>query len=524
MSKLKDTPIADRPREKLLKNGPENLTKSELLAILLGSGIKGKNVKQLASHVIEKFGGNLLGTKVEDLRKIPGIGPAKALQISAALSFVSRILEEETPKLKKKIKKDLQESLFATVDKDDKKETKIKQHRFKFIDLFAGIGGFHIAAEEFGGECVFASEWDEKAREVYETNFYARNKKLFDSGNFAGDITKVDVRQIPEFDFLFAGFPCQPFSKGGHRKGFDDIRGTLFFDIARILDHHKPKFVLLENVSNLLSHDDGKTFKRITETMDELGYALNKEPLVLSPDKFGIPAIRARLYIPAVRKDLLKAEDFNLDFSDDFQGNTDIYTVIDKEKKEKKYYISDYEKRVLDMWNEFYKNIDIRVIGFPIWVDDFNKKEDIGHHPEWKQEFINKNRELYARNRKFIDQWIKKHNGLNWVTATHKKMEWQAGSDIKDIYEGLIQFRPSGVRVKRPDKFSTLVAMNHSQIIGKYKRRLTPDETKRLQSLPEHFMVHQDDNVALKQLGNAVNARVLKIIINKILNKKYDES
>lgn len=207
MSKLKDTPIANRPREKLLKNGPESLTKSELLAILLGSGIKGKNVKQLASHVIEKFGGNLLQTKVEDLRKIPGIGPAKALQISAALSLVSRILEEETPRLKRKIKKELQESLFNPIKKDDKKETKIKQHRFKFIDLFAGIGGFHVAAEEFGGECVFASEWDEKAREVYETNFYARNKKLFDAGNFAGDITKVDVKQIPEFDFLFAGFP-----------------------------------------------------------------------------------------------------------------------------------------------------------------------------------------------------------------------------------------------------------------------------------------------------------------------------
>jgi DNA (cytosine-5)-methyltransferase 1 len=103
-------------------------------------------------------------------------------------------------------------------------------------------------------------------------------------------------------------------------------------------------------------------------------------------------------------------------------------------------------------------------------------------------------------------------------------MEWQAGTDIKDIYEGLIQFRPSGVRIKRTDKFSTLVAMNHPQIIGKYRRRLTPDETKRIQSFPKNFKVHPDDNVALRQLGNAVSVDVLKVILNKILNKEYEKS
>ncbi|HBB49324.1 TPA: DNA (cytosine-5-)-methyltransferase [Candidatus Nomurabacteria bacterium] len=394
---------------------------------------------------------------------------------------------------------------------------------FSFIDLFAGIGGFHIAAEELGGKCVFSSEWDEDAREVYKNNFYKRNKALFDSGNFAGDITKVDVEQIPQFDFLFAGFPCQPFSKGGHRKGFDDIRGTSFFDIARIVDHHKPKFLLLENVSNILTHDKGETFKKIIETLDNLGYALNEKPLILSPDNFGIPAIRARLYIPAIRKDLINARSFKLNFSGDFQVGGGINTIIDEEKKDEKYYISQYEKDVLDMWNEFYKNIDIKIIGFPIWVDYFKDKKKIDHLPFWKKDFINKNKKLYKRNKKFIDKWLKKYNNLNWVNVTHKKMEWQAGTDINNIYEGLIQFRPSGVRVKRANKFSTLVAMNHAQIIGKYQRRLTPNETKRLQSFPEYFKVHPNDKVALKQLGNAVNVNVLKIILNKILNKKYEE-
>ncbi|OGD68913.1 hypothetical protein A3I18_00170 [Candidatus Campbellbacteria bacterium RIFCSPLOWO2_02_FULL_35_11] len=393
----------------------------------------------------------------------------------------------------------------------------LNKKRFDFIDLFAGIGGFHIAAEQLGGRCVFAAEWDEKAREVYKKNFYKNNKELFDLGFFAEDVTKIEVEKIPKFDFLFAGFPCQPFSKGGYRKGFEDTRGTLFFDIARIIDHHKPNFILLENVSNLASHDNGRTFKIINETLDNLGYALNLKPIIISPDEFGMPVIRSRVYIPAVRKDILNSNRFFLDFSNYMCKSFGLEKIIDKTKKDKKYYISKYEEKVLDMWNEFYKNIDLDVIGFPVWAEKFNTEEDISNLPKWKQGFILKNRDLYKRNKKFIDLWLNKHNNLEWVNPTHRKMEWQAGSDIKDIYEGLIQFRPSGVRIKRPDKFSTLVAMNHSQIIGKYKRRLTPDETKRLQSFPENFDVHQDDNFALKQLGNAVNSRIVKMIVNEML-------
>jgi DNA (cytosine-5)-methyltransferase 1 len=111
--------------------------------------------------------------------------------------------------------------------------------KFTFIDLFAGIGGFHLAASNLGGKCVFASEFDENARKTYQENFLKHNKDLFYSGNFAGDITKVNEKDIPDFDFLFAGFPCQPFSKGGYRKGFEDTRGTLFFEVARIIKHHK---------------------------------------------------------------------------------------------------------------------------------------------------------------------------------------------------------------------------------------------------------------------------------------------
>jgi len=383
----------------------------------------------------------------------------------------------------------------------------------KFIDLFAGIGGFHEALKKFDSECVFASEIDEDAALVY-----AKNHNIIPKG----DIKKIDEKDIPSFDLLCAGFPCQPFSKGGMQVGFEDkTRGTLFFDICRILKYHKPKYLFLENVANLLTHDEGRTYKVICEELENLGYILPKKPLQLSPHFLGVPVLRPRVYIPGVRKDLTNKK--NLDFDEltkenkSITKNISIYSIIDKTRKSNSYYISEYEKRVLDMWNEFYLNIDLKVIGFPIWFDEFKGRCDFSHLPKWKQGFILKNRDLYRRNKTFIDSWILKYSNLDWVVNTHRKFEWQAGKDCKNIYDCLIQFRPSGVRAKRPDKFSTLVAMNHPQIVGKYKRRLTPNETKRLQSIPEDFELHQKDSIALKQLGNGVNVKVLQKIMEEFM-------
>ena len=388
--------------------------------------------------------------------------------------------------------------------------------QLKFIDLFAGIGGFHLALNHFNGKCVFASEIDEKAVEVYSINH-----NLIP----AGDITKIDEKKIPNFDIICGGFPCQPFSKGGFQNGFEDTRGTLFFNICKIIEHHKPKFIFLENVANLVSHDNGKTYKIICEKLKELGYILPKTPLILSPHLFDIPVLRPRIYIPGIRKDLTNEKYLNFDDLIEKKKSKNnylsIYNIVDKDKKDKKYYISVYENKVLNMWEDFYKNIDIKIIGFPIWFEEFNKTYDYSNYPIWKQKIIQKNRDLYLRNKDFIDSWIIKNSNLDWVKKTHKKFEWQAGKDYSSIYDCLIQFRPSGVRVKRPDKFSTLVAMNHPQIIGRYKRRLTPEETKRLQSIPENFKLHKNDNIALKQLGNGVNVEVLKIIFSRLL--KYEK-
>ena len=165
-----------------------------------------------------------------------------------------------------------------------------------FIDLFAGIGGFHLALHNAGAECVFASEWDDAARLTYETNFTKISPSLFKNDLFAGDITKVNKRKIPDFDILCAGFPCQPFSQAGFKRGFEDTRGTLFFEIAEIIKIKKPKAFFLENVRGLYSHDGGRTFETIKRAlMDDLGYSFHHS--IVKASDHGLPQHRPRLFM-----------------------------------------------------------------------------------------------------------------------------------------------------------------------------------------------------------------------------------
>ncbi len=436
MAKLKDIPKFDRPREKFLEKGPDALTDSELLAILLGSGIKGTNVKTLAQKILKKFGDNFLNASVDDLTQISGIGQAKALQISSAIALTRRIFDKQNSldnlilsaqdaiALVSDLKDKKQEHLvclylnarnallkketisIGTLDKSivhpreifapglemhaagvilvhnhpsgnsipseqDKqvakriieagqlmginvvdflivakngvhsilgeiKNTELtnteyvaegsqaslfdllvdanqayfyeksssqnshkgkkKNNTLRFIDLFAGIGGFHIAFHNAGAECVFVSEWDGPAQKTYRHNLYKVSPEMFDSGNFIGDITKVNSKNIPDFDILTAGFPCQPFSQAGFKKGFSETRGTLFFDIVKIIKEKKPQAFFLENVRGLFNHDDGKTFKTMKRIITkELKYSFF--PQIVKASDFGLPQHRPRLFM-----------------------------------------------------------------------------------------------------------------------------------------------------------------------------------------------------------------------------------
>ncbi len=163
-----------------------------------------------------------------------------------------------------------------------------KLNGYKFIDLFAGIGGFHYALKSFGAKCIFASEIDKKAAEIYHLNH-----KLLPEG----DITKIDEQDIPQHDILCAGFPCQAFSVSGKQKGFEDTRGTLFFDVARIVNYHKPAVLFLENVKNFANHDNGKTLRVVVDTLSAMNYSVYHK--VLNTNRFGLPQNRERIYIVA---------------------------------------------------------------------------------------------------------------------------------------------------------------------------------------------------------------------------------
>ena len=181
-----------------------------------------------------------------------------------------------------------------------------EQSKFKFIDLFAGIGGFHLAMHRLGGECVFASEVDNFARQTYQHNFKKISPELFNNGLFNDDIRNIMPEEIPDFDVLCAGFPCQPFSQAGQKRGFEDNhkseRGNLFFNITEIIEAKKPKAFFLENVTGLIQHDDGKTFKTIRQILEkELGYSFYYQ--VVKASDYGLPQLRPRVFIIGFRDD-----------------------------------------------------------------------------------------------------------------------------------------------------------------------------------------------------------------------------
>ena len=384
-------------------------------------------------------------------------------------------------------------------------------NKLRFIDLFAGLGGFHFALSELGCECVFASELREDLRKLYNVNH--PNTPIF------GDITQIPVDDIPSHDILCAGFPCQPFSQAGKRQGFGDEkeRGNLFNNICQILEHHKPGYVILENVANLKGHDNNNTWKVISERLDELGYFIKDD--ILSPHQFGIPQHRRRIYIVCKRKDKGSLESFV------FPNTTrsrkcDITNIIDKDTTNVQK-IKPETRRQLAFWQEFIdstiENGD-KIPSFPIWAMEFGADYEFedkppfyqtigelkGKHgklgqpvigttramylnclptyaqsntekyknaddeeniivpfPKWKIRYIQQNREFYNRHKGWLDQWLKKVVSLD---NSHLKMEWNCGPKSTPIIEDkIVQFRASGIRIKLPT-FSPALNLVGTQI------------------------------------------------------------
>lgn len=425
---------------------------------------------------------------------------------------------------------------------------------FRFIDLFAGLGGFHLALERLGGECVFAAEWKEHLRGLYEENFGLKPE---------GDITLVRPGDVPDHDVLTAGFPCQPFSKAGEQLGFECTeQGNLFFNVAAILNKKKPTYFILENVPNLLKHDEGRTWAEIQKILgDELHYNIHAERF--SPHNFGIPQIRERVYIVG---SLLPLDGFEWPKTSDAPTNID--TVLDDNPIEAKR-LSAQVHECLDAWDEFLKAcpVDVELPSFPLWSMEWGATypyEEVtpyaqhqclgidglkgfkGSHgakigylksfeerwaalpshartqqmkfPKWKRDYIRQNRQFYEDNKTWIDPWLPK---ILKFPSSLQKFEWNIKGGARNIWEYVIQFRASGVRVKRRTTAPSLIAMTDTQvpIIGWQKRYMTPQECARLQSLDGLKKLPDSPTRAFAALGNAVNSNVVEMVARALLQR-----
>jgi DNA (cytosine-5)-methyltransferase 1 len=412
---------------------------------------------------------------------------------------------------------------------------------FTFIDLFAGIGGFHGALTALGGKAVYASEIDKDAVKIYQHNW-----GLLPDGDItlaANDSTML----VPSHDVLTGGFPCQPFSKSGKQKGMDETRGTLFWNIAKIVEKKQPKIVLLENVRNIAGPRHTHEWEVIIATLRELGYRVSSAPLVVSPHRIhprfgGRPQVRERIFIGATfagkgsAASLEEPDQLDLSFA---MANWDIqswdlaqHLPLEKlsGKSLEKYALTASETRWIEAWNDFVvtmlKKMDGKVLpGFPFWVDEWVKSDDLRipkGTPDWKVNFLKKNSDFYTEHSETLDAWLARWNNLSDFPPSRRKLEWQA-QDAKSLWDCIMHFRPSGIRAKKPTYVPALVAITQTTILGPQRRRISVREGARLQGLPEKFnFADQPDPASYKQLGNGVNLPAVYHVLKALVVRDKD--
>lgn len=422
----------------------------------------------------------------------------------------------------------------------------------KFIDLYAGLGGFHQGLKSLGHKCVWASEKNKHLVELYTQNY--------PGVEIQEDILKVHPSEIPTHDILTAGFPCQPFSRSGYRMGFADVnRGNHFFKILDILAFHKTEYFILENVETIKKHDNGNTFKTIGKELSNLGYEV--EFKVLSPHEFNIPQIRKRIFI--VGRLISKGNLNHFKFPEgEISNSCSIESIDFKHLPGEDLSLNKTEKEALDIWEEFILNFpDPEFLpSFPIWSMEFganyefenytpfyseknelagkrgifgekipniDKKDIIEYYipryarsqqetfPSWKKNYIRKNREFYKTYKSYIDPRLKDIKKIK--AHSYQKLEWSCKDAEPTLEDKIIQFRQSGVRISRNRWVPALTTIKTQNVyLKKIDRRLSILEHEQLQS--QQFKVHPNHlNGGYKALGNSVNAEIVKRIAKNLI-------
>lgn len=337
--------------------------------------------------------------------------------------------------------------------------------KFRFIDLFAGIGGIRLGAQANGGVCVFSSEFDSFAQNTYSYNH----------GEYPfGDITKIQEANIPDHDFLLAGFPCQPFSYSGKCEGFEDkTRGTLFFDVLRILESKKPKFALLENVKGFRSHNKGQTMFIALKALEEAGYSPHWT--ILNSYDYGVPQYRERWYCVAIRKDL-EISDFL--FPDLIDRKTKLRDIINLSEDDRSLSITEFEKERIKYH-----------------FDNYKKKERVQH-----------DNSMYKPHTK------KGKHGVFSFSKADGSLRFHVGDAAKtQIQEAFYACL---------DTYAPTIIANRVPKLWDIQRKLSVTEALRLQGFPDEFNFRVSKAQAYKQLGNSVTVNVIEAIIEKIIKIK----
>jgi len=388
---------------------------------------------------------------------------------------------------------------------------------FDFVDLFAGVGGFHAVLSALGGKGVLAAEIDPWAAAVYE-----RNWGLEPKGNVV-DVAARAQELVPEHSILTGGFPCQPFSKGGHQRGMSEIRGQMFTEILKILEVRKPAVVFLENVRNIAGPRQRPVWEAIIQGLREAGYRVPSEPAVFSPHLLprrlgGSPQVRERVYILGTyvgRDRALRETDVEpivskgpVDDWDPMTWSIEKDVLINGIKTPGDYELQGAEIEWVKVWNNFLKTVKpAKLPGFPMWSMYWKDGQEVDPNaPDWKKVFEQKNIDFYTENRRAIEAWLARNPQLRTFHKSRQKLEWQAQDSPRSLHACLLQFRPSGIRAKKPTYAPALVAMAQIPIYGPLMRRLAPEETMRLQGFPPWFdFGEQPDIKSYKQMGNAIH-------------------